>query len=184
MSRFGTRFRLGQPLLAWMHPGRIRRIQRGTVTIAGGAATGTATILAVDTANTRLVWMGHSSTGNQQDDNGYARIALTNATTVTATRAATPAGTCTVAFEVVEYQPGVIRLVQRDTITVNSSAVDKTIQMVDVSRATVDYLGFSYNATTSDLTVQPRLSLLNATTVRAEVFSTTPVVGFQVVEWA
>jgi hypothetical protein len=184
LGRLGSRLRGGTAVSQWLTGGggRVKSIQRGTITIASGAAANTATITAVDTANTVLRWLGHTST-IQQDDNGYARIALTNATTITATRASNPAGDCVVSYEVIEYVPGAIRSIQRGTITVSADPTDAVITSVTTSKAQVDYLGFSFNATTADLTVLPMLSLLSATAVRANEFTIGGVVGYQVVEW-
>lgn len=76
-------------------PNGIKSIQRGTVTIASGALSGTATITAVDTQKAELRFMGERSTQG-------GSIELTNATTITATRTAAPAVTGVLGFEVVE----------------------------------------------------------------------------------
>lgn len=63
----------------------IKSIQRGTISIGGGDAVivGTATISAVNTAKSQLRHMGSVSGGALTD---VVRLALTNATTVTASR--------------------------------------------------------------------------------------------------
>lgn len=88
--------------------GSIKSIQRGTLAVGSGSGTGTATISSVDTAKSRLDLLGVSSDVNgagsdTQFGDHMVRIALTNATTVTATRFGTPAHILTVSFEVVEY---------------------------------------------------------------------------------
>jgi hypothetical protein len=88
---------------------RIKSIQRGTVTISENNLTATATITAVDPAKTLIMPLGFSAspTGSASDDamkESLARIDLTNATTVTATRAEGGPGTSVVVgFQVVEY---------------------------------------------------------------------------------
>lgn len=62
----------------------IKAIQRGVVSIASSAYSGTATITAVDTSKTELRFLGGSGldpAGVQQT----TRIVLTNSTTITAT---------------------------------------------------------------------------------------------------
>ena len=83
----------------------IKSIQRGTITISGSSATGTATITAVDTSKTELRYLGHSDTSSTAPAGRdvWCRIDLTNTTTVTATRANTGASQIIVSFEVTEY---------------------------------------------------------------------------------
>lgn len=80
----------------------IASIQYGTVSITGTNTSGTATITSVDTSKAALLFLGFSS--SRDDGQMPARITLTNATTVTATRS-TPGGTgaTTVGFCVVEF---------------------------------------------------------------------------------
>ena len=62
----------------------IKSIQRGVISIASSAYSGTATITAVDTSKTELRFLGGSGldpVGVQQT----TRIVLTNSTTITAT---------------------------------------------------------------------------------------------------
>lgn len=81
----------------------IKRIQRGTVTIASGQTSGTATLVySVDTDKTELRWLGSSSSVTGE---GYyrTRIALTNATTITATRAASTSESVIASWELTEF---------------------------------------------------------------------------------
>lgn len=78
-----------------------RSIQHFTVTIADGQASGTAPITAVNTARTFLVHLGASGAATAQ--HMFARLTLTNSTTVTATRgSSTTTDTVTVAGIAVE----------------------------------------------------------------------------------
>jgi len=80
----------------------IKSIQYGTVTLpADTSLTATATISSVDTSKAALIFLGHSSgiTGGHEQ----ARIILTNATTVTATRVAGNSNQVIVSFCVVEF---------------------------------------------------------------------------------
>ena len=79
----------------------IKSIQRGTITIADmGGLSGTATVSAVNTAKACLHHLGSNSTA--ASPGAIFRIALTNATTVTATRS-TQIGENNVSWELVEY---------------------------------------------------------------------------------
>jgi hypothetical protein len=84
----------------------IRTIQRGTITMTGTNTTGTATISAVDTAKSSLRNLGFSTNTviTPATDYDGVRLALTNTTTVTATRGAgnISAAVVTAQFEVVE----------------------------------------------------------------------------------
>lgn len=83
-------------------PSGIKSIQRGTVTIAAGAASGTAAIAAVTLAKTEIRFLGSTTIG--AETHWSARVALTNATTVTATRDNPGSGvTSAVSFEVTEW---------------------------------------------------------------------------------
>jgi hypothetical protein len=89
----------------------IKSIQRGTITIAASATTGTATISSVNTGKSVLHLLGWTQTYEQSATSGthryprmFPRIALTDATTVTATRnSSDSAETVTVSYEVIEY---------------------------------------------------------------------------------
>lgn len=74
--------------------------QRGTVTIADGATTGTQTITAVNTSKADLTFLGASMSSTVPNASPY--IALTNSTTVTATRNSVT-GVSVASFEVTEY---------------------------------------------------------------------------------
>lgn len=79
-------------------PGSLKSIQRGVISMVG-AYSGTATITAVDTSKTELRLLGVSNTTVLAD---LARVVLTNATTITATRGST-SGTSEVSWELTEF---------------------------------------------------------------------------------
>ena len=79
-------------------PGTLKSIQRGVISMVG-AYSGTATITAVDTSKTELRLLGVSNTTVLAD---LARVVLTNATTITATRGST-SGTSEVSWELTEF---------------------------------------------------------------------------------
>lgn len=82
-------------------PGAIKSIQRGTITIANAASSKTATITSVDTTKALIFSLGAESTETSVA-NTNVRLALTNATTVTAERGGTT-GSVEVGYQVVEY---------------------------------------------------------------------------------
>lgn len=166
-------------------PSLVKSIQRNTITITG-ATSNTRTIEAVDLNNSRLRLLGRTFTagsGNGQDS--FARLALTNATTVTASVVASPgAESVVVSFEVIEYVPGVIKSVRRDTIT--TPATTATIPAVNPAKSEVDHLGNTTNSGGANTvaTQTTRLALTNGTTVTASAgVDDGQVTGFQVVEW-
>lgn len=79
-------------------PGSLKSIQRGVISMVG-AYSGTATITAVDTSKTELRLLGVSNTTVIAD---LARVVLTNATTITATRGSN-SGTSEVSWELTEF---------------------------------------------------------------------------------
>lgn len=81
-------------------PGQIKSIQRGTIAISSGTSN-TATVTSVDTSKSILMHLGQYST-QTGIDNVLTALALTNATTITATRGAST-GTTTVGYQLVEY---------------------------------------------------------------------------------
>jgi len=81
---------------------QIKSIQRGAVSLANGATSATATISSVTTAKSVLSWLGTVPESQNDFANTMAALSLTNATTVTATRAASSQGIY-VYYQVVEY---------------------------------------------------------------------------------
>ena len=66
--------------------GGIKSIQRGTVSLTGTASTATVTISPVNTSKAMLSFLGFTSNGNAALGESLTRIALTDSTTITATR--------------------------------------------------------------------------------------------------
>jgi hypothetical protein len=79
----------------------IKSIQRGSVTIASNAASGTAAIASVNTAKAELRFLGVN--WNDPANGASGNITLTNSTTVTAARATATVQTVTIQFEVTEW---------------------------------------------------------------------------------
>lgn len=81
----------------------IKNIQRGTITIASGALTATATITAVDPAKSLLYFLGNTSTASGTAPSGsFARVELTNSTTLTAYRESN-SNNCIVSWQLIEF---------------------------------------------------------------------------------
>lgn len=191
LGRFGGRLRGAQAVSSWLRGGGtgIVRIQRDIITIAAGATSNTATLpVAVDVSRSVIRFLGYTPNGAATTpDITQCRVALTNGTTVTAFVNSTGAAGRVVSFEVIEYAPGVIKRVQRGTITTTASTNGTdTITTVDVSKSTLDYLGFTTDFTggTDVGFCGTRIVLTNGTTVTAVgVGSLNRTVGYQAVEW-
>ena len=78
----------------------IKQIIRGTITITSTTSSNTATIASVDPLKSVMFHLGNS---NSSSGGGQTRLALTDATTITATSSGTFSGTNTVSYQVVEY---------------------------------------------------------------------------------
>lgn len=167
-------------------PGLIKSVQRGSISIAG-AFSATATISAIVLANSLIVYGGHTT-----DDAGTtmpvttAAVELTNTTTVTASNGLN-SGTQIVAYEVIEFYPGVLRSVQRGTISVGGAAtsVTATITSVDITKASAFFLGYTIAVIAQNNLHHVRVVLTNSTTVTATVAAVGGgnVAGYQVVEF-
>ena len=99
----------------------IKSIQRGVINLGTSATSATATITSVNTSKAMVNFLGASSAGvlgefnSSYADDGYfkgfysknghhfVRVALTNATTVTVTRAQANNATTVVSYEVIEF---------------------------------------------------------------------------------
>lgn len=83
--------------------GGVKSVQRGVISLtpSAGLGTGTATITAVDTTKSVVMWLGQRHTANDYG-NINSRVELTNSTTVTAYVSA--AGALTeIGWQVVEF---------------------------------------------------------------------------------
>lgn len=97
---------VGQVIVALRSGSIIKSIQTGTITITSTNTSNTATINSINTARSVVLYGGTESPS--QTDNTHptltSRVAITNATTITATRGAPASGTSsTVAFTVIEF---------------------------------------------------------------------------------
>jgi len=171
-------------------PSLIKRIQHFSITIANTATSNTATITSVDTTNS-LIFFNGSFTDNAsyQNEDAFARVALTNATTVTATRTGAD-GNCFVTGCVIEFVPGVISNVQRGTITVAAASASNTATITALSTENMAFCNFlgntSSQAADSALNAFCKTEMTNSTTVQASRTGTTGdcVVGYQACEFS
>jgi hypothetical protein len=153
-------------------PLQIKSIQRGTITLTG-VASNTATISSVDTANAYVAYLGHKDSdtvGNNADN--WVRLDLTNATTVTATRAGST-GNVVVSFEVVEYYPGRLRSLQTVSITITNGNASNTATLGTTLQSTAKAVIIWAGNSSSPTAVAPdsgwgKLVLTNTTTVTLE----------------
>lgn len=199
MSRHRPRALLGSVMHARVAQASRRSlfasVQRGSATIAAAATSGTATITAVDLANSSIRFLGYESTNPAADGGNdpsvlFPRIELTNTTTVTAYRTtadATYGRVCK--FEVTQYVPGVLKSVQRGTISVTVAATSgtATITAVDTTKSELGFLGFTETyGTVSNNIMCSGCTLTNATTVTTTTGNAAAnpvVVGYEVREW-
>lgn len=138
---------------------RVKAVHRGTIVLTNGVASLQAGIPKVDLAHSLLFLLGVSAAGNIGPFNtAMVRIDFTAATSLAAVRAnGAESDALTVGFLVIEYWPGVLRSVQRGTITGTATA---TIASVDMVVAALTALGFSStNASGIDAFGFPRLAL-------------------------
>lgn len=188
--RFGPRTRMlgsgaSRRVAQWFQRSQVRSLQRGTITIVG-ATTNTAAITSVDVNNSRLRNLGYSNNnGAGAPQSSCVRLTLTNATTITATHDVDVGDTGIVSYEIIEYWPGVIRSVQRGTITITGAATGTAaITAVTTGKTELDNLG---NQPAANLdTLLARLVLTNTTTItatRSSAAATNTIVGYQAVEW-
>lgn len=121
----------------------IKSVQRGTISIAG-TNSATATISAVDPANSVSIYLGSTCTNTTTSNSFFISYnVLTDATTVTATTAAV--SNSTVGFCVVEFQPNIIKSVQQNVFTSTSSATVETssINTVSLNDSVMFFGGYS-----------------------------------------
>lgn len=188
----------GSPISAllarWTQPGIVKNIQAGTIDL-NGVTSNTATITSVDVSNALIFHSGFTSAGgggSNTQSTIYTRVALTNATTVTATVGAGIAAATPVAYVVIEFYPGVLKYVQRGTIALNAgtSQTASITSPVNTLKAFAIYLGANSNNATDAwvASYQQKVVLTNGTTVTATVAqgsanSTVNTVGYQVAEF-
>lgn len=152
----------------------ITSIQPVTITIPTTATTATATITSVNTSLSVVFFNGiiTNNTGTVTQHTDLASVALTNATTVTATRGVTSATfTTTVKATVVSYSAAAINSIQIGTITLGNAVTSNTgtITSVTTTNAAVLLNGYTTSAATGSVASQLlSVALTNGTTVTAQ----------------
>lgn len=171
--------------------GLIKQVQRGTITITGGSSSGTSSINAVVMENTIVHFTGvvtEAGSGSDVAGTVNCRLELASTTSVSATFHGGDAqnASTTIAFEVIEFYPGVVR-VQRGTISGTTTTTG--IKAVVIGKTFINYLWHTYVATTGNTWGTPNLFTsyisLTATTIAQQQSSSgvvTHVSGFEVVE--
>ena len=126
-------------------------VQEFEVTISSGTSA-TATISSVDTSKT-ATFPGGMTTPQASSDmaHEYCYCALTNATTVTATKGASGGNTVTINGTMVEFADDIVNTIQRGVVTMAGNDLTKntTITAVDLSLSTVQALGGTSTSTAS-----------------------------------
>ncbi len=86
-------------------PGVLTSVQRGTITIASGSTSNTATITSVSENVAFFNCLGYRNTNNSAEriDSAFATITLTDATTVTASRTTNDSFNTIVGYQVAEF---------------------------------------------------------------------------------
>lgn len=141
----------------WGSSSLIRSSQHGLITLGNATATATATIDAVDTAQSIVLWSGgygNQNTGNPPSST-FSVVDLTNATTITATRGSTSgANTLYVPYQVCEFAPGVFRSIQSGTVSMGNgvSTNTATITGVNTGKSICVFRGWYTNDTTTGTT--------------------------------
>lgn len=107
-AKIGTM--IGKPII--VNGSAIKSIQRGTLVLSSSQTSNTATISAVDTNKAKINPLGVSANDAKDGQPGsyyaltahhFVRLALTNSTTITATRNSHHDREATVSYEVIEY---------------------------------------------------------------------------------
>lgn len=191
-NRLGPRTRLlgsvGSALVcAWLRRSPIRSVQRGTIAISNVQTSNTAAITSVNTANSLLRYLNYNASptaASIREDN--LLLTFTSATVITASHD-TAGNDITAGFQVTEYWPGIIRKVQRGTITITNGNTSNTATLSgfqNLQKMEITFLGQTYTGTTAT-NFRALLALTNLTTVTLTKIGNADdvTVGFEVVEW-
>lgn len=170
----------------WFQRSLIKSVQQDIVLIGAASTSGTQTISAVVLANSvlnYLSWASDAPAVTVKEDNFL--LELTNSTTITASHD-TAGQNIAGEFQVVEYWPGVLKSVQRGTITITNgnNANTAAITAVNTAKSSITFLG-QKSSGTAVVDYRARLGLSSSTIVTATRVGTTDdiTVGYQVVEW-
>lgn len=172
----------------WTQRGVLKSLQAGVIDL-NNVLTNTATLSpTVDPNNSLLLFLGQTIASTSPNTSLYARLAFTSGTTITATNLVSAAVTQLSSFLVVEFVPGVIKTVQRNTILLNgvTSNTAAITPAMTLSKTLATALGFTYDSASFDASFLPKLvvtsgTVLTATTGTAPFFDVT--IGYQLAEF-
>jgi hypothetical protein len=164
----------------------VNSVQQGTITIASGSTTGTASVTA-PTGTGILLYQGNSTSATTSMAQSLVRLSISG-TTVTATRNTSSTNTCTVNFAYIDADPtNLVNSVQYGSIAITSGTSNTaTISSVTTGNSVVALLGFTAANATFDWELNsPILTLTSATVVTAAVgaLSTNCTANFVVIEF-
>ena len=180
---------LGGAMVArWGASSLIQSVQYGTINM-NGVGSATATIAEVKTENSLIFHLMGDYDANSSYIGCLTHVTLTNGTTVTGTTSNAFGAARAEGFCVIEFKPGVLKNVQRGTITFNAAmSGTATITEVNTSKTFLNETGwFPSTAGPLDLKVgAPRLALTNATTITSaskQIPGYNVVVAYQAAEF-
>ena len=154
----------------WGANSLIRSVQRGTFSNAD-ATTGTSTIVSVTPENCVGILLGSQSGNNGSAQSGdlaqWSLVGITNATTVSFSRAAANGVARACSFEIWEFNPGLIKSLQYAAISTGSSGSGTvTITAVNTSKSWLIPCGWQQQTVSVfDNVSYASVTLTNATTV-------------------
>lgn len=163
----------------------VTSVQRGSITIANGSSSNTATISAVGT----LAWVQFNgftcSSATSQSAIIAPRVTLSNTTTVTANRNSADAGTIIVYFEVIDATSLLVESVEQSTTTFTGTSNTPTLSgTYDLTRTAIFYLGDTSTDTSAVPARRCNVKMASATTITAtRNSSATGTVGWVVVQF-
>lgn len=166
---------IGAPLGFFSGGPLVVSIQQVAITIAANATTGTATISSVPTATSSEHLNGYNliNTGGDPSKD-IAGIALTNSTTLTATRnTADASNALTVYASVIQWNPAYIKSIQRGTIALTGANSNTASIAFTLTNSVVQYNGLTTTYTSSDPNQYQGQLVLTAGTVTATRGGTT-----------
>lgn len=165
----------------------VNSVQYININIASGSTSNTATISAVGSF-AFILFNGFEASETLNTARSYARIELTNSTTVTAFRNTGTSGTVTVKCCVVDATSNLIVSVQSGTISIASGSTTgtATVTAPAAGKFALHCLGWISTQTTLSLSnIEPLLTISGTTVTATRQFSgNTEVVGFVLIEFA
>lgn len=149
---------------------RIKSVQRGTITVADGSISNTATITEVVVANCDIQMLGLSTTStNTQWSSRWFTVKLTNSTTITVARGSGSAGNgvTIVSYELTEYAAGSFKSRQAGVIAQGTgTSATATVTAVDMSNSILRLNGVVDGAAATEYEKsQMKAVLTNSTTI-------------------